>query len=364
MDNAAEIQALLRSMADTGIRDYGTDARAIMLDNNSDVLRFAAKYADATRGFPFDTVHFATNTLTPRAAQALEGFLRGPARHLEFKQLIIDNSEGLLGSAPGLTAAFAGLTGLTCLELLGAGQRSRELLRDMKAKLTTVNLVMVPVEEDLDKEDEGWEATGRNPIPLLSNFQDTLESLSGEGTETLCVEELSYPQHYPKLKEVLLEGVDLPITIHYVRAYPNLSSLKIRADIEEFVEMLKGKRNEAELRRQHNILEQLTHGCWPSLSNCDSTLGTLYILGLQCHVYDLRIVADIAGPGMLGSVLMDTRPTVLTLDKFTLDLLSGHDFTSLMRGSGVRQLKTLEITLVLDEHSGQGVGIAAALVRP
>lgn len=351
-------------MAHTSVIGCGTDARVVKLENNKDVLRFISNYDGATAGSLLDTVHFATGTLTPRAAEALEAFLRGPARHLEIGRLVLDKPESLLASSPGMTSAFAGLTDLAYLELLGAGQHSRELLRDMKAELVMVNLAMIPVEEDLDEEDEAWEETGRNPITLLSNFQGTLEGLIGEGTETLCVEELTYPQCYPNVKEVTLEGVDIPVTTHYVHAYPNLSNLRIRTDPEEFVELLEGGKREIGLRRQLNIVEQLEYGCWPSLNHCDSTLGTLYVLGLQCHVRDLRILADIEGPsGMLGSVLMDTRPTILTLHQFRLGMLSSSGFASLMRGPSVRQLKTLEITLILDEDSGKDIGIDAAFVR-
>ncbi|EIW65359.1 uncharacterized protein TRAVEDRAFT_42733 [Trametes versicolor FP-101664 SS1] len=348
-------------MAHTSVTGCATDAHVVKMENNKDVLRFTSDYDGATAGSPLDTVHFATGTLTPRAAEALEAFLHGPACHLEFARLVIDNPERLLASSPGMVSAFAGLTGLAYLELLGAGQHSRELLRGLKAELVMVNLVMIPVEEDLDEEDEAWEETGRNPITLLSNFQGTLEGLIGEGTETLCVEELTYPQCYPNVKEVTLEGVDIPVTTHYVHAYPNLSNLRIRTDPEEFVELLEGGKREIGLRRQLNIVEQLEYGCWPSLNHCDSTLGTLYVLGLQCHVRDLRILADIEGPsGMLGSVLMDTRPTILTLHQFRLGMLSSSGFASLMRGPSVRQLKTLEITLILDEDSGKDIGIDAA----
>ncbi|KAH9846166.1 hypothetical protein C2E23DRAFT_744656 [Lenzites betulinus] len=348
----------LQSLRSSG----GLGDRFVKLQSSKDILRFTSKHAKAAPGdAPFDALHFATGPLTPRAAAALEGFLLVPARNIDFTDLVIESPEKLLGSSPGLATAFAGLTGLTHLELLGAGQHSRCLLRAMHAQLSSVNLVMVPLEEDVDEDDEGWEATGRNPITLLENFQDTLESVDCEGTETLCVTDLAYPQVYPKVDQVSLEGVDPPITTHYVHAFPHLSALTISTKTEEFVELLGNGAKQLHQRRQLNIIEQRACGSWQSLDFCDTTLGTLYVLGLQCPVRDLRIIHDILGPTeMLGRVLMDTRPTLLALQEFPLDMLSGPAFASLMQGTAVRQVKTLEITLVLDENSGKDMAIGAA----
>ncbi|KAI0816890.1 hypothetical protein BC628DRAFT_1334075 [Trametes gibbosa] len=340
----------------------GLRGRFVKLRSNKDVLRFTAKHANAAPGdAPFDALYFATGPLIPRAAAALEAFLLGRARNLDFTDLIIESPEKLFESCPSLADAFAGLSGLTHLELLGVGQHSRRLLRAMHAQLSSVALVMVPIVEDVGEGEEGWEATGRNPITLLENFQDTLESLTGEGMETLCVAELAYPQHYPKVDQVTLEGVDLPIATHYIQAFPNLSSLTLRTETEAFVELLTDGAKELHDRRGLNIIEQLAHGSWQSLDFCDTTLGTLYVLGLQCHVRDLRIRPDIMGPAeMLGRVLMDTRPTLLALHQFSLGMLSTPGFASIMGGPAVRQVKTLEITLVLDQKSGKDKAIGAA----
>ncbi|KAI0362949.1 hypothetical protein BV20DRAFT_984110 [Pilatotrama ljubarskyi] len=342
----------------TRLPGEGDDGSVVVLEDDDDVLDFTTKYARGMGGPAFDVLHFATGKLAPRAARALESFLRGPALSLQFTDLIIEDAEDLLASRKGLASAFALLVNVTHLELIDAGKRACALLRASHAKLTSVNLAMIPFEDDLDDDED------EDPITLLSNFQETLEVVHGQDIETSCIEDLSvrYSQRYPKVKELVLQDADIPFTVQYVRAFPNVSALRLRTAPEFYARMVGQDPRGFWKCRKVNIAQQKELGCWPSLRYCDTTLGTLYVLGLQCPVHDVRILGDVMGDAhMLKSVLTDTHPTILTLHQFYLDMLGSEGFASVLRGPAVHQVRTLEITLVLDKNSGNDKDVEKSL---
>ncbi|KAH9887390.1 hypothetical protein C8Q73DRAFT_668881 [Cubamyces lactineus] len=308
-------------------------------------------------------LQFSTGSLSARVARALVTYLRGPACAAGVTHLIIEDPEELLASTANrsLVVAFAALSTLTHLTLLGVGPLSRMLLSKMQAKLTDVTLEIEPHDDEEGSDDP---ATCLNPIALLRNFQDSLVHINGQGIQTIWTEEMALAPQYPKLKSVAFTDADIPFTSDYVRAFPNITALRLRTSPHEYEELLGCRPEKFEENREANVLLQLQRGTWSqTLQFCDSTLGTLYILALQCRVKELRVTCDINAPRMLGRVLYDTRPTILSLEQFPLDMLAGRAFASSMRASYAAQLRSLEIMLMLDGDSGKegNAGIAAAL---
>ncbi|KAI0324725.1 hypothetical protein GY45DRAFT_1331225 [Cubamyces sp. BRFM 1775] len=335
-----------------------------VFSEEDDVVNFLADPALTSTS---KRLHFRTGYLTAQVARALVTYMRGPACTVGVTHLTLEDPEELLASTANrsLVVAIAALSTLTHLALLGVGPLSRTLLTKMRAKLTDVTLEMEAHDtDDVDGED-GDPTMWLNPIALLRNFQDSLVRLEGRGTQTIWTEEMASAPRYPKLQSVAFTDADIPFTSDYARAFPNISALRLRTSTHEYEEFLGCSPEMFEQHRATNILLQLERGTWShTLEYCDGTLGTLYILALQCRVDVLRVTCDFdASPKVLGCVLFDTRPTTLSLEQFQLDMVAGRMFASVMRAPYVVQLRTLEIILVLDEGSGKkgNVGIAAAL---
>ncbi|KAI0654801.1 hypothetical protein C8Q70DRAFT_1057994 [Cubamyces menziesii] len=333
----------------------------VVFSEEEDVLSFIT---DPVLSSTSKMLQFSTGSLSVRVARALVTYLRGPACAAGVTHLTIEDPEELLASTTNrsLVVAFAALSTLTHLTLLGVGPLSRMLLSKMRAKLTDVTLEIEPHDDNEEEDDDP--ATCLNPISLLRNFQDSLVHLSGQGIQTIWTEEMASTPRYPKLKSVAFTDADIPFTSDYVRAFPNITALRLRTSPHEYEELLDCNPAKFEANREANVLLQLQRGLWSqTLECCDGTLGTLYVLALQCRVKELRVTCDIDAPKMLGSVLSDTQPTILSLEQFPLDMLAGRAFAAAMRAPYAAQLRSLEIMLMLDGDSGKkgNAGVAAAL---
>ncbi|KAI0655352.1 hypothetical protein C8Q70DRAFT_923853 [Cubamyces menziesii] len=297
-------------------------------------------------------LHISTGCLPPSDARALEQLLIDNESHFEIRRLTIDHAEEFFDSTPGLVGAFALVHTVTELTMSEIGRRASLFLERSRSKLISANLSMVmrplPADsedsDDEDYDDDAFDSTIRNPILQLHNSQDTLRKLSVEWADTDCDLGVLYKECYPNVKTLTLASNELPYTMHYARAYPNLSELTLDVATRELAELGRGIDSFVD-HRYVNKLEQMQHGKWERLTAVHGTLIDHFLLGLLCEVEQVHINGNFMDKRMFRSVLSTTRPKYVNFQGFDVDLFFEGEFRRLMRGPLLAPVRCFEIMI-------------------
>lgn len=308
---------------------------AVLFQSNEDVISFVESVLTLeTDVSSLQDLHFASGALSASAGRMITAFILRYSSDLQIEHLRIDDAEAVFASYPDLADVLATVKTIKHLSLHAIGSHARRMLCNLSSPLISADLSMVPFDDTdsvdvellsaLGEDDRG--ALSRSPIDLLRGSQETLEMLTGQGCETLCDAEGWYSSRsYPHVRLVDLKDNDIPITIHYAYAFPNLCNLSI----ETSHELLAGLGIidwEGFFRvRKRNKVEQRQFGTWATIAWCRASLVDHFMLGLMCPVKTICVVGPYMDPNMLFHVLKTTRPSSL--------LLEGFSATDLCRGS-------------------------------
>ncbi|KAI0365466.1 hypothetical protein BV20DRAFT_954278 [Pilatotrama ljubarskyi] len=327
----------------------------VRLRRESSISSFVAfMLAEDARRVRFLTnLHISTGLLSRAEAGPFEDFVFRFAPQMNIIQLDIERAEEFFESSPGLSSAFSLLTTVKHLKMDEIGRRASIFLEQLRSQLVSADLTMIPRpirhdedDEDSDEDEDEDDPSIRNPILQLRNSQDTLKSLDVTFGDTDCDVGELFEQRYPHVKRLNLIANELPYTMHYARAYPNVTTLTIACAERELAEL--GTKMDDYVDQRHvNKLEQMSHGSWKSLKEVHGTLIDHFLLAALCPVEQLHIRGPFMDTRMFRSVLLTTTPAYVNFDAFDVDLFYEADFKRLMRGHFVQPIRCFEITLML-----------------
>lgn len=277
--------------------------------------------------------------------------------------------EGSLLSYSGVSDAFAMLTTVRDLSISCAEEHALGMLRSLQSELISANINFSSDGEDAFFDvvpEHDWPLY--HPAVLLKNSASTLETLTSYRWFTHPNRAPDPTLVYPRMRKIYHERALLPLTVSYIRAYPNLAYLKLteselgadwRPDIQRCT------------RRRHlNIAQQVASGCtWRELGEFRGILADLYVLGLTCPIdkVELRDLPDQV-LFMLEPVLSDARPRRLKLPRWPMiHDVPATDLFTFFRGQGGSRLELLDMGIEVGSDSGApmaaSVDVAAVLVR-
>ncbi|KAI0773542.1 hypothetical protein C8Q74DRAFT_765291 [Fomes fomentarius] len=258
------------------------------------------------------------------------------AKSMPIEELKLADTESLLGSAPKLADAFARLTYVKNLSLRGVvGEHGARMVTMLQSKLVKAQLFLEGAVPWRKTEDE---RAISNPIALLRNSQDTLESLWVSAPHMADF----MPEVYPKMSELTMREFDVLRTYDLVHAYPNLTKLEI--EYPRFT----GTPDSMTQARQQNQEEQRERNSWRFLHSVKSPVSTLYMLSLQCPVDRLEVtITSKEDAQKLGRVLEETNPAVLELETTCKRILDRRSVLTAMRQEGAQRMRCTELKLVV-----------------
>nr|VWO97774.1 Laccase-2 (EC (Benzenediol:oxygen oxidoreductase 2) (Diphenol oxidase 2) (Urishiol oxidase 2) [Ganoderma boninense] len=289
-------------------------------------------------------LHLTVGKVGPAAAAALVSLLSELRMQpsARFTSLDFDGyTEGLLESSPDLPGAFVGLTTLKTLRIDQARTLGADMVLNMKSSLVSADLGLDVI---LDGVPTLEQRCMSNPIFLLQGSQDTLEKL--KASWVLTDDNVSYRIRYPRVRELDLDCLDIPLTYDFVRAFPNTSTLSVSSM------RFSGDSDMPEVTRYRNAnkREQDEYGTWQALDVVTCSLLDAYLVALRCPVTTLQLSLNGTGESqewcarMLGAVLDDVHPKVLRLRMGSPRILLRPSLLSALRVERKRQLETLAIT--------------------
>ncbi|KAM5537771.1 hypothetical protein V8D89_008539 [Ganoderma adspersum] len=318
----------------------------VHLRTEGDILSFTNLMASSSGNrSSLRALHISVGKVGSPAAAALVIWLSRLRAELcaRLTSLELDgDTEGFLSSSPELPGAFAGLTTLRIVRMDPVRTLGADMLQHMKSSLVSADLALdvildwgVPTLE---------QRCMSNPVFLLRGSQNTLETL--KASWALTDDNASLGIRYPRVRELDLDCVDIPLTYDYVRAFPNASRLSISSvrfsGDEEMPEAIP--------YRLANQREQREYGSWGALAVVDCSLLDAYLLGLRCPVSTLQLSLNGTGEShewctrMFYAVLDDVHPTVLRLTMGSPRILLEPSLLSALSPGRTPQLETLAIT--------------------
>lgn len=308
-----------------------------------------------------DLLSISTGRLPGMEAYVLGKFLVDCEPHQEIQELHIEHAEELFESSPGLAGAFALLCHVKHLTVSEIGSRANVFLMASRSSLVSAVLSMIPLPQDNyefsdsdDDDDEEKDDDFRNPILQLRNSQDTLETLDVRWCDSFsCAGDL-YAQCYPHVDTLSLTANELPLSLHYARAFPNVQHLTLKCDARE-LDLLGTDPEDLLTFRVKNQIELTEHqdaagvgvGAWASLQTVHGTLSDHFLLGLVCPIAQLHIKGPLMDKRFFRCVIAATRPTYVRFNGFDVDLLfADGGLKRLLRGHLLEPVRALEIMLV------------------
>ena len=273
----------------------------------------------------------------------LEGFFEivvrlGAASNLT--SLKISRAEALFTTHPPLAAAIAKLTTLKTLDLSFTGVHGATLLRTLQSSLVTVTVSFGLC--DREREHEVIPEPDKNPILLLEGSQSTLESL-----ETSFAVTLPDGPCYANVTRLDLWWIDLPYIEDYIRAFPNLLSLKAFECV--------GYRTDPGIwnaRRETTMLYQAQYGTWQSLRHFQGSMLILWIWGLTCQIPSVSLHFEQeygVDPNFLNDIILDVRPSHLALRLRGASSLLDDAVRTVLSEEGRLQALELSVLLCMDK---------------
>lgn len=193
-----------------------------------------------------------------------------------------------------------------------------------------------------------------HPILWLAPFASTLEELSATRWCTHPTRAPSTNIVCPRLRVLNMKDATLPLTLPFVRAFPNLERLAFHTRrYGDYGHV------EAEFRmcRDRNVQDQQRTGItWGRLRAFDGGLAGLYVLGLMCSIERVVLVSVRHDQlHMLASALVHARPRILELGGWPMDIRrprgDGGTLAALQSAGGARlEDLTIEGRLEGEEH--------------
>ncbi|KAH9884396.1 hypothetical protein C8Q73DRAFT_719963 [Cubamyces lactineus] len=270
--------------------------------------------------------------------------------------LTIWSSEAFFCShGPNLVAAFAALTSLHTLEVYYGGRRTVRMLRELQSSLVHACVDFngspnTPFFNELPLED--WPA--HHPALILAHSADTLERLQCRRwrTHPRITPNPNTTPVYPRMRELSIDYGTLPVTIAYIRAYPNLTSFRFNSGQPPHELLVYPDFPQPEACREQceaNIAAQLREEpTWERLEWVSASSVDLYMLGLTCRVPHVT-VQQLASFTVLAPALEHLRPTRMDMEWGPLGFAEAavEDVHAALSGPGASQLKSLNIRLEL-----------------
>ncbi|KAM5538656.1 hypothetical protein V8D89_007685 [Ganoderma adspersum] len=251
-----------------------------------------------------------------------------------FFLLEIEHAEAFFAGADAeFSASVASLTTLKVLAFRDAGEKSVKILSALPSCLTEAE-----VHYDLEFGPSAPE--DMDPIPCLRRSEDTLRRISLRST-------VSSPTAgcYRNVRMLTLDYIDIPITHHFVRAFPNLQCLRATECTARYTEI--DLDAVVQRKRALNVAEQAQKGSWGRLASYKGSIFMLYALGLACPVSHVYVHDDEEGmdPMQIRTILGDTRPLHLTIRAHGLEYILARSqvFMALCRSVEFQSLPSLRL---------------------
>lgn len=321
-------------------------ADSVHLRTEGDILSFTNLMASSSGNrSSLRALRISVGKVGSPAAAALVSLMSGlgsePSAH--FTSLELDgDTEGFLSSSPELPGAIAGLTTLKTVRMDPVPTLGADMLLHMKSSLVSADLALeIILDGDVPTLEQRCML---NPVYLLQGSESTLETL--KASFALTDDNASFRIRYPRVRELDLDCVDIPLTYDYVRAFPNasrlsLSSIRFSGD-EDMPEVIR--------YRLANQREQHEYGTWDALDVLNCSLLDAYLLGLRCPISTLQLSLKGTGEShewcarMFYALLDDIHPTVLRLTMGSPRILLKPSLLSALSPGRTWQLDTLAIT--------------------
>lgn len=274
---------------------------------------------------------------TPNAGSLIAGLFE-KAQHLECLKLLYPNFLALDERIP---RAISALTRLHSVALRGMTDQAQTLLRDIRSPLRALEIGFY----------SDWADGPADPVPLLVQFKTSLQRL-----HVTWVDFATSNIQYPNLTTLYVDDCQFAQLEFIYRSFPNLRSLSLwMGQEDDFLE-----EEEIEGHRELNIRSQ-DRGHWESLSHLQSSILSLYMLGVRCRVDNLDLKSsylETAGGDKLSIILSDLRPSSLQLRLQILEF----DVSKLGEFLAPAEKKLTSLYLHVDIHGEHYMDISSSLV--
>lgn len=282
--------------------------------------------------------------------------------------LSISESEFVFDDDFGLCGAFAALTSLRELHLPAAGERTVQFLQTSQSTFVTVNISFPPEYDEDGFFDEcitpmdAWPQY--HPAVLLANSRLTLRDLE-------CERWYTHPEIMPdpglvysEMRRLRMASASMPLTLPFIRAYPNLTYLSIHTGESDDGHCYASDVQRYTDHRRKNMLAQAPPGCsWAELGEYSGSLVDFYLLGLVCPIGRVELRALHRNHRyMLGPALSCARPRRLVLHGWPGLLESPPDVFAALQGEAGSRLEHLSLDARLDGKD-RDADVSIILVR-
>ncbi|KAI0768463.1 hypothetical protein BD413DRAFT_614345 [Trametes elegans] len=270
------------------------------------------------------------------------------ASHLEY--IIILHAENLLTSNPTFGHMISQeLLSLRRLNLNRAGEKTVEVLRQMRAPLVSLVISFVDIRE-FSSNSQGQEQQPWYPAVFCAKLATSLQTL--RITPEILDEPFGGSMTYPKLHNLLLLD-NAPLTRSYIQACPSLRDLGVLTMRQPWDAEDEQNFPEPAAIRRRNMEDQVSLGTWPGLEEFSGNVAALYLFGLTCPVRRIvfEIVEDWSFP-LLAPAIGQTRPKYLEL-WLSCEQLSEYRasyLTDALKSPGAASLEQLDLRLCIQNH--------------
>ncbi|KAI1793899.1 hypothetical protein LXA43DRAFT_884950 [Ganoderma leucocontextum] len=299
---------------------------------------------DAETGYEID--------IDPDVVRSLVEFLRDHSfPNLKFLEL--DPAEELLLLVPELAPVLTALPAVKHLQLHACGRLACAMAQGMD------KLVDVGLRYDLDEERTPRPLVDIHPLIVLANSRNTLEELLLVASEEFLPSAL-YPQPFPRVTTLEMNGRHPPILDPFVHAFPNLHILLLRdREVRFGTVMPDGPIIHEESRRDMQLIR-----AW-KLVQAIGPLRDLYLSGLACEVTHLQaFMAEESTYEALGQLLSDTRPETLIVQTSQPGMLDdATGLPAVLRSAGGRLKEFSGILLLHPEDRNMDMEAGFASLR-
>ncbi|KAI9068419.1 hypothetical protein FKP32DRAFT_1618713 [Trametes sanguinea] len=301
----------------------------------------------------YEVLHSLTLDIFGLEAPSANKLVRALPRMCNLRSLSIASGDLLLEVHPDLASAFSAITSLKSFQMGYTHDHGISLLQNLRSQLVSVNLNFLPIGGGLAFFDfvSDVELLQLHPVALLAHSQASLEKLDAFGWTTHSALPPNVDCVYPKMRHLDLEHTSIPLTMPYIRAYPNLTHLRYETSECEMVD----SESTALHDHQHrlNVADQLASGLtWRCLQDFHGSVVDLYMLGLTCRIE--RVYLQVVHPKVfyqLAAALAHAQPRHLELSNWPGKPTGPDEETfTIMRGQGASRLESLHFTAGL----GQG----------
>ncbi|KAL7278964.1 hypothetical protein ACG7TL_006796 [Trametes sanguinea] len=259
----------------------------------------------------FDALHTLILDVAKISAEASLALIAAVPNLSSLRALSIPNGDLLFDSHPSLASAFAELPSIQKIDMPCIFEGGVSMLRGLRSNLVSAKLDFLPYGDDAFF-DNASNTTLRacHPAKLLAHSQSSLEELYSYGWKTHPDILPDTSAVYPKMRTLELENAGYPLTMAYIRAYPNLTRLRYQTLESDKMTYDRESIESYDIRHRLNVTAQLASGCtWSQLQEYSGSVVDLYMLGLTCPIDNIHL--DLGTRALcyqLLPVLSHTRP--------------------------------------------------------